>query len=78
MIICQGFILFIYLFIYLFHFFKILIFWFVSGIKGQKNDPKWQKFLSVAPCISGIFIDRAHAKNELCPYVFSIFNFWGQ
>ena len=28
---------------YFFHFFKILIFWFVRGIKGQKNEPKWQK-----------------------------------
>ena len=26
-----------------FHFFKILIFWFLSGVKGEENCPKWEK-----------------------------------
>ena len=32
---------------------KILIFQIVKGLKGQKNDPKCRKFLSVAPYIAG-------------------------
>ena len=36
-----------------FHFFKILIFWVVRRVKGQKNSPKWQKTLSFALYISG-------------------------
>ena len=31
-----------------FHFFKILIFWVVRRVKGQKNSPKRQKTLSFA------------------------------
>ena len=33
--------------------FKTLIFWVVWRAEMAKNDPKWQKFLSVAPYISG-------------------------
>ena len=44
---------------------KILIFQFVKGLKGQKNDLKCWKFLSVIPYISGtiyhvIFVYGTH------------------
>ena len=36
-----------------FHFFKILIFLFVRGLKGQKNSLKWQNIISGMLYISG-------------------------
>ena len=41
-------------FFFFFHFFKILILWVVRGCKWAKNDPKWEKILSVVVLISGI------------------------
>ena len=38
---------------FFFHFFKILIFWVVSGVKGEKNDPNDKKIMFVALHISG-------------------------
>ena len=48
-----------------FSYFKILIFWIVRGPERATNGTKWQKFLSVAPYISGtiyhmISISGAH------------------
>ena len=58
--------------------FKILIFQVVRGLKEQKNGPKWQKFLSVAPYISGT-INDLHLwyiyvyKRIISPGIFFIF-----
>ena len=37
----------------LIHFFKMLNFWFISGVNGQKNGPKWQKIMSARFHASG-------------------------
>ena len=62
--------------------FKILIFQVVRGLKGQKNGLKWQKFLSVAPYISGTINDlhlwyTCVYKRIISPDIFSYFSkFW--
>ena len=45
MIISPG--VFVFVYVFFLHIFKILIFWIVRGVKVQKNSPKWQKILSV-------------------------------
>ena len=62
-----------------FHFFKMLIFWVVSGVKEQKMTENDKKYLSVALHVSGtidhmiaIFVDLC--KMTISPGVF--FNYF--
>ena len=61
---------------FLFWFFKILIFQFVIGERGWgiervKNDPKWEKHLSVAPYISGIIHLWSSCIVHVCKTIIS-------
>ena len=61
-----------------FHFFKIWIFRVVSGIKGKKNDPKWQKkclsrSISQEPCIIWFSFMVHLCKMIISPGVVSFF-----
>ena len=63
-----------------FHFLKILVFWFATGVKQQKNGPKWQKILSLTPYISGTihlmnFIYGTQVKKDISRSFFSFFFF---
>ena len=65
-------------FFFFFHYFKILIFWVVRRVKGQK---KWSRMTknSVMPCISGtiyhiFFIYGTHVqKDKISCWFFYIF-----
>ena len=65
-------------------FFKILIFWFVMGVKRTKNGPKWQKIMLITLHISEtiqnmIVIYWAHKQNDnfsWCFFVFHFSKFW--
>ena len=46
----------IFFFFFFFIFFKIWIFRVIRGVKGQKNDPKRQKIITVALYISETYI----------------------
>ena len=68
MIICWG---------IFFHFFKILILWFVRGIKGQKmtqNDKNFCRLRLVSQ--ESLFI--VHMPKRKYALTFSIFNCWGK
>ena len=71
-------------FFFFFQFFKILIFRVVSGVKVQKNGPKWQKIMSIILYISGtihhmIVIYGTHVWNDISWHFFHFFKsliFW--
>ena len=63
---------------FFFHFLKILIFWFASGIKGQKMTQNDKSFC-LLHLISQESLFIVHMRKRKYLFIFfPIFNFWGQ
>ena len=66
------------LFFLFFHFFKIFVFWFLSGIKGKKMTQNDKNFcLLRLISLESLFIVHMHKRKYLLIF-FKIFNFWDQ
>ena len=66
------------LFFLFFHFFKIFVFWFLSGIKGKKMTQNDKNFcLLRLISLESLFIVHMHKRKYLLIFL-KFFNFWDQ